>query len=148
MVNVVVAVEAVGGRPTDERIAATWWRRRTGQSESGTAPPKPNLQLSATPRMLAPVYYAVRHGASELKMRARAHGSRFDRDGGVLFFTIAGLDDVPLSTGAPAIDQLSKIAEAAGAYLLGQSAPSLQRYFETLRDALDPGRNLNPGVLR
>lgn len=142
------AIEAVGGHPTDESIAATWWRRRTGQSEIRHPPPRPNLQMSATPRMLAPVYYAVRHGADELKLRARAHASRFDMDGGVLFFTVTDQADVPLSQSAPEIAKLSAIAGDAGAYLLGQSDPALQRYLESLRNALDPGRHLNPGVLR
>lgn len=141
------AIEAVGGEPTNEELAATWWNRRTGHDDKDFDLPAPNLQVSATPRKLAPVYEAIRAEAHTLGMSARAHGSRFDRDGGVLFFSIGDANGA-LAPRAEAMSQIQSAAEAAGAYLLDKNSPALNSYFETLRNTLDPQRILNPGVLR
>jgi alkyldihydroxyacetonephosphate synthase len=142
------AVDAMAGVPMDQAIAHTWWNRRTGYEESDSPPPAPNLQVSATPRRLAPVYDAILGAASNHGFKARAHGSRFARDGGVLFFTIhdeAG--NIPKPNDSK-LFPLKKDAEVAGAYLLESTNTSLATYFETLRDSLDPHRHLNPGVMR
>ena len=142
------AVGVVGGEPADQSIADTWWQRRTGNDEGKDAPPSPNLQVSATPRKLAPVYEAICASAAKSNFRVRAHSSRFARDGGVLFFTISTEDGTLLSPKATEMESIKKDAESAGAYLLESTNASLRGYFEDLRNALDPGRHLNPGVLR
>lgn len=142
------AVQVVGGETADPAIASTWWRRRTGNEEADQAPPTPNLQASATPRALAPVYEAIRESATKSGLRARAHSSRFARDGGVLFFSICNAEGQLVSHAAPELQSIKSDAESAGAYLLESTNASLREYFEDLRNALDPGRHLNPGVLR
>ena len=141
------AVSAVGGKRTRESIATAWWERRCGRSQEPT-PPSPNLQVSATPRMLSPVYDAIIAVCGELGVQCRAHASRFDRDGGVLFVSVADSQGQPLRAQDPKLQSIGDAAETAGAYLLGKPNASLQRYFDTLRAALDPGSLLNPGVLR
>jgi FAD/FMN-containing dehydrogenase len=75
---------------------------------------------------------------------ARAHISRFDADGAVVFFTFE-------RSGAPADDSLlvaaEKAAKAAGGWLLGARSTKLDPYLRSLRDALDPDRIMNPGTL-
>ncbi len=142
------AVEVVGGQSTDAEIATKWWNRRTGQEDADAPPPSPNLQVSATPRQLAPVYDAICMAAAKADLRARAHSSRFARDGGVLFFTITDQEGALLSPSASELEPIKRDAESSGAYLLETTNASLHSYFEGLRDALDPGRHLNPGVLR
>ncbi|MBV8757514.1 MAG: hypothetical protein JO257_09575, partial [Deltaproteobacteria bacterium] len=66
---------------------------------------------------------------------ARAHVSRFDPDGAVMFFTFDG--DVALA---------EKAAEGAGGWLLGARAVNLDAYLRALRDAIDPSRIMNPGT--
>ncbi len=141
------AVTAVGGTRTREDIAAVWWERRSGESDAAK-PPDPNLQVSATPRMLGPVYAAIQDATGEAGLTCRAHASRFDKDGGVLFASILGPDGELVPTQDPKLLAISNAAESAGAYLLGKPNASLQGYFDRLRDALDPGNLLNPGVLR
>lgn len=142
------AVQAVGGLPALQSIADTWWQRRTGHDKGKAAPPAPNLQVSATQKRLAPVYEAICEAAVDRNLQARAHSSRFARDGGVLFFTIANQEGKRIATSSPEMEAIKGQAESAGAYLLESTNASLRGYFEDLRDALDPGRHLNPGVLR
>jgi hypothetical protein len=66
----------------------------------------------------------------------------------VLFFSICDEDGELLSPKSPELQSIKDDAESAGAYLLESTNPSLRDYFEDLRNALDPGRHLNPGVLR
>ncbi|HUS30751.1 MAG TPA: FAD-linked oxidase C-terminal domain-containing protein, partial [Kofleriaceae bacterium] len=74
----------------------------------------------------------------------RAHVSRFDADGAVMFFTFE-------KDGGPADDTtcaaLEKSAEQAGAWLLGARATKLDSYLRALRDTLDPQGIMNPGTL-
>jgi FAD/FMN-containing dehydrogenase len=136
------AVVAEGGSMTDQALAELWWRRlHAGEPTPG---PQPTLQVMATPGKLRAVYHAV---VAELTRRggtARAHISRFDADGAVMFFTL-GKD------GAPADDALvsaaERAAQGAGGWLLGGRADKLDAYLRALRDAIDPDRIMNPGTL-
>lgn len=131
------AVQAEGGSQTDHALADLWWRRlHAGEPTPG---PAPTLQVMATPGKLRPVYAAVTAEARQLGARARAHVSRFDPDGAVMFFTFEA-DDATCAA-------LEKVAETAGAWLLGARATKLDTYLRSLRDALDPQRIMNPGTL-
>ncbi len=143
------AVEAVGGRPADNELAAIWWQRRgeLGQP-SDTTLPAINLEVSATPRMLAPVYQAIIDTCTAGGVSASAHASRFNSDGGVLFFTLHDKQGELVADSSTAMAEIKGAAESAGAYLIERVNPSLSQYFESLRDALDLPRHLNPGVLR
>jgi alkyldihydroxyacetonephosphate synthase len=136
------AVIAEGGEKTDNALAETWWRRlHAGEPTPG---PTPNLQVMATPSKVRAVYHKVIDELVAKGASARAHISRFDADGAVLFFTFE-------RSGAPADDSLlvaaEKAAEAAGGWLLGARATKLDPYLRSLRDALDPDRIMNPGTL-
>ncbi len=136
------AVIAEGGSLTDPALADLWWRRlHAGEPTPG---PAPTLQIMATPSKLRPVYKAVTEEAARLGATARAHVSRFDVNGAVMFFSIerdgAAADD----TTAAAIE---RVAEGAGGWLLGTRAAKLDTYLRALRDNLDPNRIMNPGTL-
>jgi len=109
-----------------------------------TPGPAPTLQIMATPSKLRPVYKAVIAEGTRLGASVRAHVSRFDPDGAVLFVTVD-------RDGAPADDTTSaaveRAAEHAGAWLLGARATKLDAYLRALRDHLDPNRIMNPGTL-
>ncbi|MEJ7600948.1 MAG: hypothetical protein WKG01_23785, partial [Kofleriaceae bacterium] len=70
--------------------------------------------------------------------------SRFDADGAVVFFTLE-------HAGGPAGDELiaqaERVAQTAGAWLLGARAGKLDTYLRALRVTLDPDRIMNPGTL-
>jgi FAD/FMN-containing dehydrogenase len=133
------AVLAEGGTPTDNALADLWWRRlHAGEPTPG---PSPTLQVMATPSKLKAVYHAVIAAAGPT---ARAHISRFDADGAVLFISLE-------RDGGPADDTttaaIERAAEQAGAWLLGARALKLDAYLRALRDHLDPNRIMNPGTL-
>ena len=131
------AVIAEGGAQTDHALADLWWRRlHAGEPTPG---PAPTLQVMATPSKLRPVYAAVTTEAARLGVPVRAHVSRFDPDGAVMFFTFEA-DDTTCAS-------LEKTAEQAGAWLLGARATKLDAYLRALRDTLDPQRIMNPGTL-
>jgi alkyldihydroxyacetonephosphate synthase len=131
------AVNAEGGAQTDHALADLWWRRlHAGEPTPG---PAPTLQVMATPSKLRPVYAAVSAEARRLGVQMRAHVSRFDPDGAVMFFTFEA-DDATNTA-------LEKTAEQAGAWLLGARATKLDSYLRALRDTLDPHRIMNPGTL-
>lgn len=131
------AVQAEGGAQTDHALADLWWRRlHAGEPTPG---PAPTLQVMATPGKLRAVYAAVTSEARRLGAMARAHVSRFDPDGAVMFFTFEADDTTSAA--------LEKVAEKAGAWLLGARAPKLDEYLRRLRDVLDPQRIMNPGTL-
>jgi alkyldihydroxyacetonephosphate synthase len=136
------AVLAEGGTTTDTALADLWWRRlHAGEPTPG---PSPSLQVMATPSKLRPVYAAVTREAARLGVQVRAHVSRFDPDGAVMFFT-AERDGAPGDdTTAEAIE---RVAERAGAWRLGARAHKLDAYLRTLRETLDPNRIMNPGTL-
>ena len=140
------AVAALDGKPLAEELAETWWARRTGAIRLEV--PLPHLQVSATPKRQESVYVAVSRAATEVDLRVRAHASRFDLDGGVLFFTVVDQDNrvVDEAVAARHHELLENAAAGAGAVLLGSWNPALEPYFETLRDKLDPYRVLNPVV--
>ncbi|MBA3396276.1 MAG: FAD-binding oxidoreductase [Deltaproteobacteria bacterium] len=136
------AVLAEGGRTSDHALAEIWWRRlHAGEPTPG---PPPTLQVMATPSKVRGVYQRVISDLIANGANARAHISRFDADGAVLFFTFE-------RSGAPADDSLltlaARSAEAAGAWLLGARAHKLDLYLNALRDNLDPDRIMNPGAL-
>ncbi|HEU4734202.1 MAG TPA: FAD-linked oxidase C-terminal domain-containing protein, partial [Kofleriaceae bacterium] len=136
------AVIAEGGALTEQSLAELWWRRiHAGEPTPG---PQPTLQVMATPSRVLPVYHAV---VAELAARggaARAHISRFDADGAVVFFTLARDGEAAAPDDIAAAE---RAAEAAGGWLLGTRAEKLDSYLRALRDALDPDRIMNPGAL-
>ncbi|HEY0482711.1 MAG TPA: FAD-binding oxidoreductase [Kofleriaceae bacterium] len=148
------AVLAEGGATTDLALAELWWRRlHAGEPTPG---PPPTLQVMATPSKLRAVYHAVTSHVAEVGGAARAHISRFDADGAVVFFTLTQPPEPrqpaqPGDPGAPAdqatVTSAEHAAEIAGGCLLGARAPALDRYLRALRDALDPDRIMNPGTL-
>ena len=130
------AVIAEGGAATDIALAELWWRRlHAGEPTPG---PAPTFQVMATPSRLKGVYRAVRdalapHGG------ARAHISRFDADGAVMFVTFEQRDGT--------LQIVERAAEAAGGWLLGARAVKLDAYLGALRAAIDPDGIMNPGTL-
>lgn len=140
------AVVAMGGRPLADSLAETWWARRRGSIRLEM--PLPHLQVSATPGRQHEVYRAVRAAAEHAGAAARGHASRFDLDGGVLFFTLHEPSGAALGEerATRLREVLENAAAGAGAVLLGSWNPALEPYFEGLRDELDPERTLNPGV--
>jgi alkyldihydroxyacetonephosphate synthase len=132
------AVVAEGGKRTDDDHADLWWRRlHAGVPTPG---PAPTLQVMATPRNLRAVYHAVIAQARGVGTAARAHISRFDADGAVLFFSL-DRDD------ADTVRLIERAASDAGAWLLGARATKLDAYLDALRATLDPDRIMNPGTL-
>jgi alkyldihydroxyacetonephosphate synthase len=136
------AVVAEGGATTDPALADLWWRRlHAGEPTPG---PQPMLQVMATPSNLRAVYHAVVAELTSLGGVARAHISRFDADGAVIFATLdrgdAAADDKALATA-------ERAAQAAGGWLLGTRAEKLDTYLRALRDVLDPDHIMNPGTL-
>src|SRR5206468_2050339 len=102
------------------------------------------LQVMATPSKLRQVYRAVVSELASAGGTARAHISRFDADGAVVFFTLTRDGAAPDSA---TIAIAERAAEAAGGWLLGARAHKLDSYLRALRDALDPDRIMNPGAL-
>ncbi len=124
------AVLAEGGNTTDGRLAELWWRRlHFGEPTPGGAP---ELQVMATPSKLRAVYRAVIAAGA-----TRAHISRFDADGAIIYLTLDGADPATVE----------RAAAAAGAWLLGARADKLDTYLRTLRASLDPHGIMNPGTL-
>jgi hypothetical protein len=129
------AVVAEGGQATSTELADLWWRRlHAGEPTPG---PVPSLQVMATPSKLRAVYQAVLDHAAQTGAAARAHISRFDANGAVVFFTLDGIE----------VAVAERVAQAAGGWLLGARAVKLDAYLGALRDALDPERIMNPGTL-
>lgn len=131
------AVNAEGGHTGDLALAELWWRRlHAGEPTPG---PSPSLQVMATPSKLRGVYHAVAEHVASRGGSARAHISRFDADGAVVFFTIDGPDELVASA--------EVAAAGAGGWLLGARAVKLDVYLDALRAAIDPDRIMNPGTL-
>lgn len=136
------AVIAEGGQASDGTLAELWWRRlHAGEPTPG---PTPNLQVMATPSKMRAVYHRVCAEMLAKGAAARAHISRFDADGAVMFFTME-------RSGAPIDDALLTVAEraveSAGGWLLGARAHKLDAYLRALRAAIDPDSIMNPGTL-
>jgi len=136
------AVIAEGGRTTDGAVADTWWRRlHAGEPTPG---PTPTLQVMATPSKVRDVYHAVVAEVLAQGAAARAHISRFDADGAVLFVTLDRAGD-PVEDALVTVAE--RAAEGAGAWLLGARAHKLDVYLRALRETLDPHGIMNPGAL-
>jgi FAD/FMN-containing dehydrogenase len=144
------AVAAEGGSATDPALADLWWRRlHAGEPTPG---PAPALQVTATPGTVRAVYHAVIAALAAAGAAGRAHISRFDADGAVIFVTItptgaatgAAPDAAP---GDALLAAAERAAVAAGGWLLGARAHKLDPYLRALREALDPERIMNPGAL-
>ncbi|HTJ41577.1 MAG TPA: FAD-binding oxidoreductase [Kofleriaceae bacterium] len=134
------AVAAEGGRAGDARLAELWWKRiHQGEPTPG---PGPALQVTATPATLRAVYHEVVEAAKRAGATTRAHISRFDADGAVVFFSFSG--DASIDTVRAATETA---AEEAGGWLLGARATKLDPYLAALRAALDPHGIMNPGAL-
>ena len=124
------AVLAEGGDHADPALAELWWRRlHAGEPTPG---PAPTLQVMATRAKLRPTYAAV------TALGARAHISRFDADGAVMFFTLDDPEEIAAA---------ERAAQGAGGWLLGARATKLDSYLRALRAALDPDDVMNPGTL-
>ncbi|MDX2091168.1 MAG: FAD-binding oxidoreductase [Kofleriaceae bacterium] len=136
------AVLAEGGSTSDHQLAELWWRRiHAGEPTPG---PAPSLQVMATPSKLRAVYHAVISSLATQGGTARAHVSRFDVDGAIVFFTLL-VGDQPAEPAVVAAAE--RAAEAAGGWLLGARATKLDPYLRALRAAIDPNDIMNPGTL-
>ena len=134
------AVLAESGTRTDDAVADLWWRRlHAGEPTPG---PVPTLQVMATPGKLRAVYHAVIAQTRSIGATARAHISRFDADGAVVFFTILRGGAVDTD----AITMAERAAQTAGGWLLGGRATKLDAYLRSLRETLDPRQIMNPGA--
>jgi FAD/FMN-containing dehydrogenase len=146
------AVIAEGGAATDTALAELWWRRlHAGEPTPG---PQPTLQVMATPSRLRAVYHAIARELPALGGTLRAHISRFDADGAVMFLTperaaasTASAAAEELADAAEIVAAAERAAQAAGGWLLGARAQELDTYLRALRDALDPDQIMNPGAL-
>jgi FAD/FMN-containing dehydrogenase len=138
------AVIAEGGAATRAELADLWWRRlHAGEPTPG---PPPTLQVTATPGKVRAVYHAAIAAVASAGGAARAHVSRFDADGAVVFLTI----EPPPAAAEPAARWLAiaeRAAEGAGGWLLGARAERLDSYLRAMRAALDPHEVMNPGAL-
>ena len=92
----------------------------------------------ATPSKLRAVYHAVLAEAGKARQNARAHISRFDADGAVIF-TLE-------RRAAHDRRRAERAAEVAGGWLLGARTQA-RRVPRALRAVLDPRGIMNPGAL-
>jgi FAD/FMN-containing dehydrogenase len=131
------AVRAEGGREGDLAFAELWWKRR--HSAEPWPGPAPTFQVTATPSKLRGAYHAVTGAVAAAGATSRAHVSRFDTSGAVLFFTFPD---------QPALREAAEsAARAAGGWLIGARSKELDPYLRSLRNALDPDGIMNPGAL-
>jgi FAD/FMN-containing dehydrogenase len=141
------ASAAEGGRPAPAELAEIWWKRR--QSSEPWPGPPPTFQVTATPSRLSGAYHAVLGAVRATGADPRAHISRFDSDGAIVFVTFVDHAGVPL-TGSVANrvkDAAEAAARAAGGWLQGARPRELDPYLIRLRAALDPDGIMNPGAL-
>jgi alkyldihydroxyacetonephosphate synthase len=137
------AADAVGGRRLDEAVAERWWKQRHGRD--GAPLPPPTMQVTAPLTREAAVYEAVAGAVTGAGARARAHASRFDADGAVLFFTVTDAAGAALEA---AVAAAGEAARGAGAVLLAERVhPPMEPYFQALRRLLDPAGIMNPAAL-
>lgn len=141
------AAEAVGGRPLEQAVAERWWKQRSGRDTAATPP---TMQVTAPLTREAAVYEAVASAVASAGAQVRAHASRFEADGAVLFFTVTDASGEPMTGDAlePVLAAAADAAHQAGAVLLGErSHPPMERYFQALRRLLDPAGIMNPAAL-
>lgn len=140
------AVHAEQGGETDLGLAEIWWRRL--HAGEPTPAPAPTLQVMARPSKLRAVYAHVQGAAHSVGAGARAHISRFDLDGAVVFFSFSRGGEVLAAEDAGEVVSLAaRAADAAGGWLLGARATKLDPYLVAFKRALDPDELFNPGVL-
>ena len=142
------AVLAEGGEAVDARLGEAWWKLRGGDPREV---PPPSFQVTVTPSRQRAVYHAVGGAARAVGAVSRAHVSRFDADGAVLFFTLVTpgpggrpLDGARLDEARAACEEA---ARGAGGWLLGSRSVQFDPYLAALRAALDPRGIMNPGAL-
>jgi alkyldihydroxyacetonephosphate synthase len=144
------AIYAEGGAPADNSFAESWWRR-LHQGENTPSTP-PTLQAMATPRKLHATYQAVCNAVAAVGATARAHISRFDADGALIFFSLLRDGDV-IAAGTDDAHQLAVLDIArraitdAGGWRAGARPEKMDPYLATLRHELDPLGIMNPGGL-
>ncbi|MEZ4365946.1 MAG: FAD-binding oxidoreductase [Kofleriaceae bacterium] len=138
------AAIAEGGRLASPALAELWWRRIHGGAP--TPAPTPTTQLMATPGRLVRVYGAIAAAAAEAGLALRAHVSRFDADGAVVFVTLVRGGAVLAETDPGAV-AVVLAAEGAGAFPLGARSLRLDGYLAALRTAIDPDGVLSPEAL-
>jgi hypothetical protein len=138
------AAQKAGAAPLGSAVAEIWWRRRTGHSVPGPAPPPPNLTAAAAPSRIVRVYRAAMQAARLAGVDARAHVSRFHDDGASIFVTLGG-GDKPMPARIRA--SVEAAMREAGGSLVGDTEPLLMPYLRSLRRELDPRGILNPDVL-
>jgi FAD/FMN-containing dehydrogenase len=138
-------VMAEGGRAFDTAVAEIWWRRL--HAGEPTPAPGPTLQVLATPAKLRAVYHDLREAARDAGGAARAHVSRFDANGAIVFVTLLRDGQPVTSSDDPVHRAVRGAAEAAGGWLLGARAARLDPYLASLRAAIDPHGIMNPDAL-
>jgi alkyldihydroxyacetonephosphate synthase len=136
------AVDAEGGRKIAMAIVEQWWRWRTGH-DPDTAPSPPDLQVGATPGKQLAVYEAVLVAVQAEGATARAHISRFDLDGAVLFFSFGRRGE---AVSAALLATAERAVVASGGHLLEGSKSEFAVYYRELKRELDPYAIMNPGV--
>lgn len=130
------AVIANGGSAANDAHAELWWKRLYANEPTPVA--APTLQITASPRRIAPVYHAVRAAAGDVV--PRIHVSRFDANGAILFISFG--PEAP----AEVRPRVLAAAAAAGGVLLGALPDHLATYGNALGTALDPRHVFYPAL--
>jgi alkyldihydroxyacetonephosphate synthase len=144
------AVRAEGGEDGDHEVAKIWWRRLHHGETTPASPP--TFQVMATPRKLAAVYRNVLDAATAAGASARAHVSRFDADGAIVFFSILrgtatlSVDTTDVHDNA-LVELCKRTATEAGGWLPGAHGLRFAPYLASLHAELDPLGIMNPGAL-
>jgi alkyldihydroxyacetonephosphate synthase len=144
------AVKAEGGASADNSLAEIWWRRLHHGESTPAAPP--TMQAMTTPSRLHATYQAVLTAVAAAGATARAHISRFDADGALIFFSVirdgAVITPEPTDSHQRALLELAKRAATdAGGWLLGARSQRMDPYLLALQQELDPLGIMNPGGL-
>jgi alkyldihydroxyacetonephosphate synthase len=134
-------VGQAGGSDLPSALAEVWWRRRHGHSAGAPPPAPPALEFVAPFAHIAATHAAILVAASAAGRRARAHVSRFDDDGAVIFVTL--LDGERPDPHGPARLRVIDAARKAGAHPPGERDDGMAPYYADLRSALDPKGTLS-----
>ena len=137
------AVVAEGGRATDVTFAERWWQRLHGGEATPSAPAP--LPVLASPAKMRNVYRAIQDVARDLGVSPRAHITRFDADGAMLYVSLTAGDRTDAGDGGAAIlEALATAAADAGGWPVATRPGRLEPYMQALRRSLDPKGILNP----